>query len=342
MDLLAALPPGSRIALIRLRSLGDSLLTTPALAALKRWRGDLRLGFVVEPVWAPVLEGNPDIDTIIPLPASLTGRWRGVAALRRFGAELAVNLHGGSTATLLTLASGARWQVGFAGQPYARLHRVAVPSAPPPPDRPRWHTVEHVASLFHHIGMPAASLGPLRIFPSAESRAAILQRLAACGVRPPFAYINATPRSPDMQWPAEYYREALSWLGREHGLAAVFARASGSPGVEERLVAALPPGRAALLVGTDVRDLIALEAESALVLGSDGGPIHIAAALAKPVVVLFGPSDAVVWHPWQTPCRVLQASLGAGLDSITVPQVTSAITTLLAAARRESASTSCH
>ena len=63
-SLLARLPARSRIAVIRLRSLGDCVLTTPALALLKAYRPDLRIRVVVEPRFAGVFEGNPDVDEI--------------------------------------------------------------------------------------------------------------------------------------------------------------------------------------------------------------------------------------------------------------------------------------
>ena len=64
-SVLACLPPGSRVAVLRLRSLGDCVLTTPALDILKRFRPDLRLAVVVEDRFRAVFEGNPDIDEIL-------------------------------------------------------------------------------------------------------------------------------------------------------------------------------------------------------------------------------------------------------------------------------------
>src|SRR5712692_9630552 len=98
---LDALPPGSRVAVIRLRSLGDCVLTTPALEILKRARPDLHLGIVVESRFAAVFEGNPDIDRI---------QWPGAAALRNWRPALALNLHGGTRSAVLSACSGARFR----------------------------------------------------------------------------------------------------------------------------------------------------------------------------------------------------------------------------------------
>src|SRR3954452_13607666 len=91
------LPSGSRVAVIRLRSLGDCVLTTPALEILKRSRPDLRIAVIVEDRFAPIFEGNRDVDEILA-PA--------VRPLGRFRPELVLNLHGGTRSMLLTGSSG--------------------------------------------------------------------------------------------------------------------------------------------------------------------------------------------------------------------------------------------
>src|SRR5690242_17016832 len=94
---LEQLPSGSRVAIIRLRSLGDCVLTTPAIEILKQSRPDLRIGVVVEPRFAPVFEGDPDVSEIIK-PT--------VSAVARFRPALTVNLHGGTRSMVLTAGSG--------------------------------------------------------------------------------------------------------------------------------------------------------------------------------------------------------------------------------------------
>src|SRR5271167_2912337 len=96
--LLERLPSGSRIAVIRLRSLGDSVLTTPALVLLKAHRPDLRVAVVVEDRFRAVFEGNPDIERILEPRAAAVFSWR---------PRLSINFHGGTRSVALTVASGA-------------------------------------------------------------------------------------------------------------------------------------------------------------------------------------------------------------------------------------------
>src|SRR5579863_723320 len=98
MSLLDRLPPGSRIAVIRLRSLGDCVLTTPALSLLKQHRPDLKLSVIVEPRFAEIFAGNSDGSTSesVETRDSMTR------------ADLVLNLHGGTRSMILTALSRAK------------------------------------------------------------------------------------------------------------------------------------------------------------------------------------------------------------------------------------------
>src|SRR5271170_816391 len=84
---LDRLPDRARVAVIRLRSLGDCVLSTPALEILKQARPDLRIAVLVENRFKPVFEGNPHIEALLP-PS--------IPALRDWHPELCLNLHGGT------------------------------------------------------------------------------------------------------------------------------------------------------------------------------------------------------------------------------------------------------
>ena len=99
MDTLDRLPAGARVLVVRLRSLGDCVLTTPALELLGRHRPDLSIGVVVERRFRAVFEGNPHVAERLD-PA--------VAEVARFRPALTLNLHGGTRSLVLTLASPAR------------------------------------------------------------------------------------------------------------------------------------------------------------------------------------------------------------------------------------------
>lgn len=305
---LPSLPAGAWVAVVRVRSLGDIILTTPALAALKCWRPDLRVAFLAEPCWAAALERNPNIDAILAVPRSAAGRLAAARRLRRLQPGLAVNLHGGTVAAALTWTSGAKWRAGYQGQRHRWAVNLMAPPRPAPADRRRWHTAEHAAAIFEFLGLPPGALGPARIFPGPKAQAAVRQRLQAAGIRGSYVFLNVFPREAEMRWPVEGYRRLAPWLRERFGLAAVMAHPRAQPeAVEWSIGAAIRGAGGVMLAPASVEDLIALIAGAAMVIGSDGGPLHIAAALARPVVALFGPTDGDAWAPWRTPLRLLAA-----------------------------------
>src|SRR4051812_45392067 len=114
------LPSGSRVAVIRLRSLGDCVLTTPALEILKTSRPDLDIAVVVEDRFASVFEGNPDVAEILPPTVNSIAHYRPV---------MTINLHGGTRSMVLTAASGARLRAGFAHFRGSSMYNIRIPRA---------------------------------------------------------------------------------------------------------------------------------------------------------------------------------------------------------------------
>lgn len=307
-QVLPSLSQGAWVAVVRPRSLGDIVLTTPALAALKRWRADLRIAFLAEERWAAALEGNPDLDAVIAVGHGPGGRLRAARQARRLRPELAVNFHGGGTAAWLTWLSGAKWRAGHQGRGSGWAVNLAAPPVAPPLGRRRWHTVEHAAGLLHFLGLPPGDLGPARIFAADGPAAAVRQRLQAMGCRGQYAFLNVFPREPEMRWGLVGYRQLVPWLRERYGLAAVIAHPMQRPEPPERAIGDGVCGAGAVMLApASLAELIALVAGAEIVIGSDGGPLHIAAALAKPVVALFGPTDSDIWPPWRTPLRLLVA-----------------------------------
>src|SRR6186713_2385937 len=108
-----------RVLVIRLRSIGDTVLTTPALTALRRHIPDARIDVLLEDWVAPVLDEFFAVDDVLIVGEGLIGRLSTIRELRRRRYDVVINLHGGTTSTMLAAASGARFRVGFAGYQYS-------------------------------------------------------------------------------------------------------------------------------------------------------------------------------------------------------------------------------
>ena len=143
------------VLIIRLRSIGDTVLTTPSLYALKRFLPHARLDILLEDWVAPVLEGFSCVDNIITLKrGSAASRARVAHQLRSLRYDVAYNFHGGTTATLLTRASGAKRRVGYATYQYRRLYTHLAPSPILLWKRDKMHSVEQQLALLGWTGVP--------------------------------------------------------------------------------------------------------------------------------------------------------------------------------------------
>src|SRR3990167_5875330 len=184
---LPELPAGARVLVVRLRSLGDALLLTPALRALKAWRPDLCLSALLYSRFAPILAGNPDLEEITELaPDGPGGPLRVVqaaAALRRRRFAACFNLHGGTLSALLAGLSGAPHRVGSSHFRYRFAYtlladpRTVLGRAP-------LHAVKTLIAPFAAAGLPQGEIPPMQIFPQPAAREGVAQKLAARGVRP--------------------------------------------------------------------------------------------------------------------------------------------------------------
>jgi ADP-heptose:LPS heptosyltransferase len=303
LTVLDRLPGGARVAILRLRSLGDCVLTTPALHLLKSHRPDLRIGVAVESRFAGVYEGNPDVAEILPPEAP---------ALRRFRPALCLNLHGGTRSTWLTVLSGARYRAGFQHHRFGRIYNLRIPRAQDilGVER-RVHTAEHLAAAMFFLGVPRQEVPRARLVTGGPSPVA-----GSYAVLHPFA------SHPEKTWPAERFAALARWLEDSCGLRAVF-----TGGEEDDF---RPFAGFRCLRGRPLRETVRLIAGAALFVGNDSGPAHVAAAFGLPVVVIFGASDREVWAPWRTPAAVLHAP--GGIAAVTVEDVQRAVAQLRVAA----------
>jgi ADP-heptose:LPS heptosyltransferase len=281
---LERVPEGARVLAIRLRSLGDCVLTTPALHLLKAFRPDLRIGVVVEDAFAAVFQGNPDVEQILPPSLASVTRWH---------PELCLNLHGGTRSTRLTVASRASLRAGFAHFRFPGIYSVHIPRAQEILHVDRTvHTAEHVASaVFYLCGVEDPPEIPrARLF---------AQPLAAKPLRP-YAVFHPWASQPDKKWPAENFAELARRLEREMDVEAVFIAGSREDLDEFADFRCIR--------GAGLEDVKTLLANASLFVGNDSGPAHMAAAFGLPVLVFFGSSDPVIWAPWKTESAVLTSS----------------------------------
>lgn len=293
--ILERLPPGGRLAVIRLRSLGDCVLTTPALQLLKEFRPDLQVAVVVEPRFSAVFEQSPWVDRILAPSAQRLAVWR---------PDLVINFHGGTRSIGLTVASRAKYRAGFQHYRAEWAYNVLIPRAQEVlgVDR-RVHTAEHLGSAMFYLGVSAREIprASLHAEPYSRSR--------------PYAVIHPFASAPDKAWPDGRFIAVAQHLRHHGGLDPVVLCGPAddpAPFAQFETIRNAPLAKVQSIIGS-----------AALFIGNDSGPAHIAAALGVPLVVLFGPSDSVVWAPWK-PVAAEQLVRSA-IDDIQIGEVLHAV-----------------
>ena len=287
-----------RVLVVRLRSIGDTVLTTPSLFALKRFLPHASVDILLEDWVAPVLDGFPHVDNVITLERkSTSARARVARQLRANNYDVVYNLHGGTTATLLTRATGAKHRVGYKAYQYARLHNHLSPSSSLLWGRDKTHSVEQQLALLGWTGVPVSDRPPTELSVTPEASATIAARLQATGlIDVAFAVIHPAAAFATKQWAADKFGRVAEDL-RGRGLAVVvITTPNENPIIEE-----MNKNTAALLEAfTDLTlpEITALLARARLFIGNDSGIAHIAVAVRTPSVVIFGSSNTAHWRPW--------------------------------------------
>ena len=294
---LACLPQGARVAVIRLRSLGDCVLTTPALDILHRARPDLRLAVVVEDRFRAVFEGNPAVAALLPPAAAEVRAWR---------PELVLNLHGGSDQRppdgLCRRALAGRFR------PFP-LSAFCITSTFPARSR-SWtssgtvHTAEHLASAMFYLGAPAGEIPRARLFsePPPPSR--------------PYAVIHPVASAPGKTWPAAGFLAVAEHLRNALDLEPVFI---GGPADDLAPFAAIPhPARRAAGRG----ETSALRARRCSWATIPARPTWRPRSACR-WWCSSAPPTPTVWHPWKTAAEVIRNT--GGIASIAPEHVLAAL-----------------
>jgi ADP-heptose:LPS heptosyltransferase len=341
-----------RVLLIRLRSIGDTVLMTPCLQALNDWHPAVEIGVVTEPAAAPILEGHPLVDQLFVTPKALTSRISLIARLRKQGFDLAFNLHGGSTAMLLTALSGARYTFGFRDHQGSWLLSNGAPGPDVLLGRQRIHSVEQQLALLGFAGVPLPEQPVLSLAISSDAISSARTKLINAGLSVAsltagrFAIIAPGAAVESKRWGAREFGLVIDHLNRRWQLDSIVVAGPG----QERLaheVSAYANSSPPVLSDVTLAELKAVvESFGRVFVGNDSGPMHIAAAVGCPLVAIFGSSNPDVWHPWTSAAyRVIGGERGVpdsnvrgSIDSVAVDEVIAAVDEVVASAATRAAS----
>jgi heptosyltransferase-1 len=262
--------------------MGDVIHALPAAASLKHGLPGSVVDWAIEERWLPLLEGNPYIDRVIPIDRkTLRGIRRGWSDLRSAPYDLAVDFQGLIKSALIAAIARPERIFGFdqtRERPAAWFYSRRV----------RPHTA-HVVDQNLELVAAAGVSNPLRQFPLPEGRLE--------GSLPDAPFVLASPLAGwgAKQWPLEHYTALGAMLKRDLGLALVLnaPKKISLPDIVPHV--------------SGIPGLIYATRRAAAVVGLDSGPLHLAAALGRPGVGIYGPTDPARNGPYGNTIAVLRA-----------------------------------
>lgn len=309
--------PIRKILVVRLDTIGDVLLSEPAIAALRQRFPHARIGLVVNERGREVLSGNPNIDSFMLYDAPWHAAWRGqrvdrkraffelwrvIRQLRREHYDLAFELRGDFRDIVFTAATGARIKVGSGWRGGGFLLDYDLPF-----DEEE-HRVDFALRMVAATGAKAEPTAP-KIYITDAERASASQKLPndVCLIA-----FHLGAGFPSKCLPIEKFAQVANGLGDQ------------TKGVERQIVVIGGPEDRSLvedfkrrthrepldLVGKlSIRETAGVLEHCQLFIGNDSGPMHLAAAVGTPTVAFFGPSETRHYHPYGVEQRLLEVDL---------------------------------
>lgn len=299
------MPEFKNILLIQLGDIGDVVLTTPTIRAVKETCPEARVTILVRKPFSSLLLADPNLHEVIetekirgPTFQILQKHIRLICRLRRAHYDLVVDLRTGDHGAILSFCTGAKERVGQ--NVYKKFWRNFVFTkivSDPKPSPPKVHPgADQSLHNVREIGITTMDSTPrLNVAPADRARA--LELLAKCGLATGSRWVSINPcsRWKYKEWGYEKWGKVIDHLWKEHRLPAVLV---GSP---EEMAACqeIADGREEYtfnLAGkTTLAELAAVLQLNFIHLGVDSAAPHIAAAVGKPTVTIFGPGN---WRGW--------------------------------------------
>jgi heptosyltransferase-3 len=229
------------------------------------------------------------------LTARLATYLRLVHKIRSFNADLAVDIEGDSVSSLLTRLSGAGYRLGPIGAKHGQRYHQIVTQCP------QAHIWYHYASIFNELGISGqqADYGELAVTSFTKPQ------LKAYGIHQPFIAIHAGATKAYKQWPISYFvqlMQAIQPLGYQ---AVLIGAGKIDRHTNQQIQAQCSAQALDLSDRLTIAELMRLYLNCSLMVGNDSGPMHLASALGRPVIALFGPTKEPVWRPLGSYSRVL-------------------------------------
>jgi heptosyltransferase-1 len=286
-----------RILLVRLSAIGDVIHGMPIAAALRDHFPKAFLAWAVEQRAADLLEGHPAIDQRIVLPRgwlrSPAAVWRLRKQLKALNFDTAIDAQGLTKSAVVARLSAARRRIGMGGRWGRELSRWLNTTLVPTDDL---HAIERGLKLLAPLGItsPAVEFQVPQTEGHQRAADAIVRRLGLEG----FVLMISGAGWPSKLWPVDRYAAVANYLGRRWSLSSLLVWGNGAERGRAEQIAAGSAGHAVIAPPVALLELAAVARRARFAVGSDTGPLHLAAAAGTPCIGLYGPWPADKHGPY--------------------------------------------
>lgn len=294
------------ILVVQLGDIGDVVLSFPVVRALKETFPGAKTLFVVREKARDLAEECPWVDDVLAVDQKKRTLFSEIGyqgsffkQLRKFGADLALDLRTGTRGAVIVALSGARRRIGFyASDGKLWRNRVFTDLWFPKP-RPGRHMTEYLLSVIQAVDVNVEHFSPeMRVSEENRQKAGTLFEQEGIGQEAPLVAVQPFSLWAYKEWEAAKYADLISRLVAKHGVRVLII---GSPDEAARagaIAERVKDGRVHSLAGkTSIGLLPAVLERCRLFIGGDSAGIHIAAAVGTPTVGIYGPASSACWAP---------------------------------------------
>jgi len=294
------------ILLIQLKRIGDLILTTPAIAAVRATSPGARITLIISEECKAIAPAIRGVDRLLIMPRGLAGLGT-LATISRGGFDYCVDFTRNDRSALLVFLSRARkrivsFRIKVRSKFRTRFYNEFVPH------RMRdMHTVDYHLALLAPLGIQN-SPGAIQLELPESAITSAEQLLETHNVRRPFIIFHPGSARAEKFWDARRWSEVINHAAEHHDVDLVL---TGGPSLFEQthisdIKAKVRSGLVDFSGKTDLLTLAALIARARLLVTVDSAPMHLAAATRTPQVILFGPTNPFHWRPRESPALILQ------------------------------------
>lgn len=299
-----------KILIIRLRRIGDIIMTTPAVSALRENFPNAFISYVVEEPYRELVEDNPELNKVIVIEKNQSKKdlFKLIRKIRKEKYDVVLDFHGGPRASLITMFSKAKLKIGYRIKYRNFIYDIKLPRKP---ESGHFHSVENHLNFMRALGVDVETPPPIKL-PSArkgetEKVKEFMEKNRLEGFKVIIIHISAGNEFRD--WGTDNWIRLINLLIKRSGIKIVLIGANEDREAEKEILKKSKDSTLSQVGKLNLRKVKELISLSSLFVGPDSGPMHIAASTATPIVALFGPTLPANFAPWQAISSLLEKKL---------------------------------